>query len=83
MTCSPLPKLAPSAWQLYFTDWIQQEQVDGVPFQGPMATAEGTLITSTLHGTKVLNPGGSVTTVLAADAMTRGPAIDFPSIVKA
>ena len=23
------PKLAPSAWQLYFTDWIQKEQAKG------------------------------------------------------
>jgi hypothetical protein len=23
------PKLAPSAWQLYFTDWIQREQSMG------------------------------------------------------
>ena len=23
---SPPPKLAPSAWQLYFTDWIQRHQ---------------------------------------------------------
>jgi HMG-box domain len=23
------PKLAPSAWQLYFTDWIQRQQATG------------------------------------------------------
>lgn len=23
------PKLAPSAWQLYFTDWIQKQQASG------------------------------------------------------
>ena len=23
------PKLAPSAWQLYFTDWIQNQQASG------------------------------------------------------
>jgi hypothetical protein len=23
------PKLAPSAWQLYFTDWIQKQQSSG------------------------------------------------------
>lgn len=23
------PKLAPSAWQLYFTDWIQRQQASG------------------------------------------------------
>jgi hydroxymethylglutaryl-CoA reductase len=48
-----------------------------------MATAEGTLVASTSRGAKALNAGGGVTTVLTADAMTRGPAIDFPSIVEA
>ncbi|KAJ7802213.1 hydroxymethylglutaryl-coenzyme A reductase-domain-containing protein [Mycena olivaceomarginata] len=57
--------------------------IDGVPFHIPMATAEGTLVASTSRGAKALNAGGGVTTVLTADAMTRGPAIDFPSIVEA
>ncbi|KAJ7366083.1 hydroxymethylglutaryl-CoA reductase [Mycena albidolilacea] len=48
-----------------------------------MATAEGTLVASTSRGAKALNAGGGVTTVLTADAMTRRPAIDFPSIVEA
>jgi hydroxymethylglutaryl-CoA reductase (NADPH) len=46
-----------------------------------MATAEGTLVASTSHGCKALNAGGGVATVVTYDGMTRGPAIDFPSIV--
>ena len=48
-----------------------------------MATAEGTLVASTSRGCKALNAGGGVTTVITADAMTRGPAIDFPSMREA
>ena len=57
--------------------------VDGQAYPIPMATAEGTLVASTSRGCKALNAGGGVTTVLTADAMTRGPAIDFPSIIDA
>lgn len=55
-------------------------KVDGTLFPIPMATAEGTLVASASRGCKALNAGGGVTTVLLADGMTRGPAIDFPSI---
>ncbi|KAG7091853.1 hypothetical protein E1B28_008255 [Marasmius oreades] len=58
-------------------------KIDGHSFPIPMATAEGTLVASTSRGCKALNAGGGVTTVLLKDAMTRGPAIDFPSIVVA
>ncbi|KAF9068907.1 hydroxymethylglutaryl-coenzyme A reductase-domain-containing protein [Rhodocollybia butyracea] len=58
-------------------------KIDGHLFPIPMATAEGTLVASTSRGCKALNAGGGVTTVLTQDAMTRGPAIDFPSIVQA
>ena len=57
--------------------------VDGEAFPIPMATAEGTLVASTSRGCKALNAGGGVTTVLTADSMTRGPAIDFPSMREA
>ncbi|EJD05369.1 uncharacterized protein FOMMEDRAFT_103364 [Fomitiporia mediterranea MF3/22] len=57
--------------------------VDGEAFPIPMATAEGTLVASTSRGCKALNAGGGVTTVLTQDAMTRGPAIDFPSMREA
>ena len=58
-------------------------KIDGVSYPIPMATAEGTLVASTSRGCKALNSGGGVTTVLTYDGMTRGPAIDFPSIVQA
>ncbi|KAL6300816.1 3-hydroxy-3-methylglutaryl-coenzyme A reductase [Sparassis latifolia] len=58
-------------------------KVDGEFFPIPMATAEGTLVASTSRGCKALNSGGGVTTVLTYDGMTRGPAIDFPSITVA
>ncbi|EMD34668.1 hypothetical protein CERSUDRAFT_116857 [Gelatoporia subvermispora B] len=58
-------------------------KVDGQLYPIPMATAEGTLVASTSRGCKALNSGGGVTTVLTYDGMTRGPAIDFPSIVRA
>ncbi|KAF8732615.1 hypothetical protein AX14_004163 [Amanita brunnescens Koide BX004] len=58
-------------------------KIDGTMYPIPMATAEGTLVASTSRGCKALNAGGGVTTVLTQDAMTRGPAIDFPSIVRA
>ncbi|KAF9041379.1 hydroxymethylglutaryl-coenzyme A reductase-domain-containing protein [Panaeolus papilionaceus] len=57
--------------------------IDGQQFPIPMATAEGTLVASTSRGCKALNAGGGVSTVLTNDGMTRGPAIDFPSIIRA
>ena len=58
-------------------------KIDGEAYPIPMATAEGTLVASTSRGCKAINAGGGVTTVLTQDAMTRGPAIDFPSISSA
>jgi hydroxymethylglutaryl-CoA reductase (NADPH) len=57
--------------------------IDGTLYPIPMATAEGTLVASTSRGCKALNAGGGVTTVVVRDGMTRGPAIDFPSIIVA
>ncbi|OCF33965.1 hydroxymethylglutaryl-CoA reductase (NADPH) [Kwoniella heveanensis BCC8398] len=57
--------------------------IDGDLLHIPMATTEGTLVASTSRGCKALNAGGGVTTVLTHDAMTRGPAIDFPSVTLA
>ena len=57
--------------------------IDGQMLHIPMATTEGTLVASTSRGCKALNAGGGVTTVLTKDAMTRGPAIDFPNVVMA
>jgi len=58
-------------------------KIDGQLYPIPMATAEGTLVASTSRGCKALNAGGGVTTVVTNDGMTRGPAIDFPSITVA
>ncbi|KAI5996499.1 hydroxymethylglutaryl-coenzyme A reductase-domain-containing protein [Pisolithus orientalis] len=58
-------------------------KIDGEQVHIPMATAEGTLVASTSRGCKALNAGGGVTTVLTQNAMTRGPAIDFPNITSA
>jgi hydroxymethylglutaryl-CoA reductase (NADPH) len=58
-------------------------KVDGVMYHIPMATAEGTLVASTSRGCKALNAGGGVRTVVTQDGMTRGPAIDFPSAIRA
>jgi hydroxymethylglutaryl-CoA reductase (NADPH) len=58
-------------------------KIDGQMFPIPMATAEGTLVASTSRGCKALNAGGGVATVVTYDGMTRGPAIDFPSIAVA
>ncbi len=57
--------------------------IDGQVMPIPMATTEGTLVASTSRGCKALNAGGGVTTVLTQDAMTRGPALEFPSVVQA
>jgi hydroxymethylglutaryl-CoA reductase (NADPH) len=48
-----------------------------------MATAEGTLVTSTSRGCKALNLGGGVCTVITQDGMTHGPAVEFPSVLDA
>lgn len=58
-------------------------KIDGLLYPIPMATAEGTLVASTSRGCKALNAGGGVTTIVTNDGMTRGPAIDFPSITNA
>ncbi|SPO35849.1 probable 3-hydroxy-3-methylglutaryl-coenzyme A reductase [Pseudozyma flocculosa] len=58
-------------------------KIDGQTLPIPMATTEGTLVASTSRGCKALNAGGGVTTVLTQDAMTRGPALEFPTITSA
>ncbi|EGG00197.1 uncharacterized protein MELLADRAFT_39863 [Melampsora larici-populina 98AG31] len=58
-------------------------RIDGKAFPIPMATTEGALVASTSRGCKALNASGGVTTVITADAMTRGPALEFPSLKEA
>ncbi|GAA6010512.1 hypothetical protein JCM10207_001340 [Rhodosporidiobolus poonsookiae] len=55
-------------------------RIDGVVLPIPMATTEGALVASTSRGCKALNVSGGVTTVITQDAMTRGPALSFPSV---
>ncbi|KAI8985320.1 hydroxymethylglutaryl-coenzyme A reductase-domain-containing protein [Pilobolus umbonatus] len=57
--------------------------IDGESVHIPMATTEGCLIASTARGCKAINAGGGATTILTADGMTRGPCVEFPSIVGA
>lgn len=56
-------------------------RIDGIVLPIPMATTEGALVASTSRGCKALNISGGVTTVVTQDAMTRGPALSFPSVV--
>ncbi|KNZ44216.1 3-hydroxy-3-methylglutaryl-CoA reductase [Puccinia sorghi] len=58
-------------------------RIDGTAFPIPMSTTEGALVASTSRGCKALNAGGGVTTVVTADGMTRGPALEFPSLLMA
>lgn len=48
-----------------------------------MATTEGCLVASTSRGCKAISLGGGATTVLISDGMTRGPVVEFSSIVDA
>jgi hydroxymethylglutaryl-CoA reductase (NADPH) len=57
--------------------------IDGVSYPIPMATAEGTLVASCSRGCKAINAGGGVATLVMQDGMTRGPAIDFPTAIRA
>ncbi|KAG0149631.1 hypothetical protein CROQUDRAFT_653469 [Cronartium quercuum f. sp. fusiforme G11] len=58
-------------------------RIDGKAYPIPMATTEGALVASTSRGCKALNACGGVTTVITADGMTRGPALEFPSLIEA
>jgi hydroxymethylglutaryl-CoA reductase (NADPH) len=57
--------------------------IDGEEFWLPLATTEGCLVASTMRGAKAMNAGGGVSTVILKDAMTRGPCVRFPSMVRA
>lgn len=57
--------------------------IDGDKIHIPMATTEGCLVASVARGCKAVNAGGGATTVLIADGMTRGPCVEFPTIIEA
>ncbi|KAI8340612.1 3-hydroxy-3-methylglutaryl coenzyme A reductase [Chlamydoabsidia padenii] len=57
--------------------------IDGVSVHIPMATTEGCLVASTARGCKAINAGGGASTVVIADGMTRGPCVEFPSVLRA
>jgi hydroxymethylglutaryl-CoA reductase (NADPH) len=57
--------------------------IDGEEFWLPMATTEGCLVASTMRGAKAMNTGGGVSTTILNDAMTRGPCVRFPTVLRA
>ncbi|CAG8479551.1 7741_t:CDS:2 [Diversispora eburnea] len=57
--------------------------IDGEMIHLPMATTEGCLVASTSRGCKAINAGGGATTIITQDAMTRGPCVEFPNIIRA
>ncbi|KAI8338669.1 3-hydroxy-3-methylglutaryl coenzyme A reductase [Chlamydoabsidia padenii] len=57
--------------------------IDGVHVHIPMATTEGCLVASAARGCKAINAGGGAFTVVTADGMTRGPCVEFPTVLRA
>jgi hydroxymethylglutaryl-CoA reductase (NADPH) len=58
-------------------------KVDGRLYHIPMATTEGCLVASAARGCKAITQGSGATTVITRDGITRGPVVQFPSIVRA
>ncbi|RKP08644.1 hydroxymethylglutaryl-coenzyme A reductase-domain-containing protein [Thamnocephalis sphaerospora] len=58
-------------------------RIDGKMYHIPMTTTEGCLIASASRGCKAITAGGGASTVVVADGMTRGPAIEFPCVTRA
>ncbi|KAL4737182.1 hydroxymethylglutaryl-coenzyme A reductase-domain-containing protein [Aspergillus similis] len=56
--------------------------IDSQSYFLPMATTEGVLVAGVMRGSKAINAGGGVKTVLTADGMTRGPCISFESLCR-
>ncbi|KAL4962053.1 hydroxymethylglutaryl-coenzyme A reductase-domain-containing protein [Aspergillus stella-maris] len=54
--------------------------IDGNTYFLPMATTEGVLVAGVMRGSKAINAGGGVKTVLTADGMTRGPCVSFDDL---
>ncbi|KAL4994103.1 hydroxymethylglutaryl-CoA reductase [Aspergillus recurvatus] len=64
-------------WSLGFPDPLV---IDGQSYFLLMATTEGVLVAGGMRGSKAINAGGGVTTVLTADGMTRGHCVSFESL---
>ncbi|PIA13731.1 3-hydroxy-3-methyl-glutaryl-CoA reductase [Coemansia reversa NRRL 1564] len=58
-------------------------RIDGELLHIPMATTEGALVASTSRGCKAITLGSGASTVLTRDAMTRGPCLQMPSVLRA
>ncbi|KAL3442997.1 hydroxymethylglutaryl-coenzyme A reductase-domain-containing protein [Aspergillus insuetus] len=54
--------------------------IDNKTYFLPMATTEGVLVAGVMRGSKAINSGGGVSTVLTADGMTRGPCVTFETL---
>ncbi|KAL4947144.1 hydroxymethylglutaryl-coenzyme A reductase-domain-containing protein [Aspergillus filifer] len=57
--------------------------IDGKTYFLPMATTEGVLVAGVMRGSKAINAGGGIKTVLTADGMTRGPCVSFNNLDRA
>ncbi|KAL4228216.1 hypothetical protein ACF0H5_013649 [Mactra antiquata] len=57
--------------------------LDGKSYMVPMATTEGCLVASTNRGCRALSQGDGVHSMVIGDGMTRGPAVRFPSAMRA
>ena len=57
--------------------------LDGLKYQVPMATTEGCLVASTNRGCRALALSGGIRSSITGDAMTRGPAVRFPTASRA
>lgn len=57
--------------------------LDGREHYVPMATTEGCLVASTNRGCKAIAQCGGATSVVLRDAMTRAPAVRFPTAARA
>lgn len=57
--------------------------IDGRSYYIPMATTEGVLVASASRGSKAMNLGGGVKTILTGDGMTRGPCVSFDTVERA
>ena len=58
-------------------------KLNGLSYQVPMATVEGTLIASTRRGCKAITESGGASATVLQQGMTRAPVLQFPSAMRA